>query len=125
MFASHVTFNGSPYFLHDLPISPASTLSRCLIDRAAVCPLVPPVYEKASHSAAPSFHLVRDLSSPFADENAQDVAKQLLWLSPLVAPELPYLARGEDSHHPIPVIRLELFRGIDNDETVRTASYVQ
>lgn len=38
---------------------------------------------------------------------------------PLVALELPRLARGEDGDHAVPVVRLELLRRVNKDEAER------
>ena len=42
--------------------------------------------------------------------------KEFRWVLPLIAAELPCLARGKDGHDAVPVIGFELLRGVDEDE---------
>ncbi len=44
--------------------------------------------------------------------------KQLLGFSPFISSELPGLACGEDRDDTGPVVRLEVFGGVDDDEAV-------
>jgi hypothetical protein len=63
--------------------------------------------------------------APFSNVDTEKVAKELLRLAPLVASELPDLARGEDGDDAIPVVGFELFRAVDDDESVRTPAGVE
>lgn len=44
------------------------------------------------------------------------MAEKFLWFSPFVSPELPCLARREDSNDAGPVVRFELVWAVDEDE---------
>ena len=41
--------------------------------------------------------------------------KELRWVLPLIAAELPSLSRGKDGHDAVPVIGFGLLRGVDED----------
>lgn len=51
-----------------------------------------------------------------ADVDAEHVAEQFGRGLPLVATELPRLARGEDGHDAAPIVGFELLRGVNEDE---------
>lgn len=61
---------------------------------------------------------------PFSDIDTKDAPEELLWFAPLVAAELPDLARGKDGHNPVPIVWLELLGTVDDNESVCTPTGV-
>jgi hypothetical protein len=75
------------------------------------------------HTSAPTLDGIRqELITP-ADVDTQGMAKELCWLTPLIALELPRLTSCEDGDNAIPVIGLEVIRRLDKDETQRASRF--
>ena len=107
---SHILLNRTPHLLYNLSVPPPP---RATLDA------VPLVDLDADDATAPALDHRRRLLTLPADVDAQDVRKQLCWLRPLVALELPCLAGGEDSDDARPVVGLELVGSVDEDEAER------
>lgn len=105
--ASHIVLNPLPDPFHNLSIPPSACGARSNIVLVDLC---------RQHCSPPSPDGVWRMVSPPPDIDTQSMLEELIRLLPLVALELPYLARSEDSHHPRPILRLELFRCIHDDE---------
>lgn len=69
---------------------------------------------------APIANIIRrGLATP-SNVDAEDVREQIIGVAPLVVLELPRLAGCEDGYHTIPVLGLELFGALDQDESHRS-----
>lgn len=106
----HSLLNSRPNTLDDLAIPPPSRT----INTTAL--LVPAFDSEALHTAAPAFHFPRNILASPADVDASRVLEQLRRGRPFIRFELPGLARGEDSHETVPVVRAEVGRAVDEDE---------
>ena len=93
--------------LHHLSVSP-STCWRC------TCTVLINLGRKYASSPPPDC-IWRIISSP-SDIDTQCMLEQLGRLLPLVGLELPGLSCSEDSHNPIPVLWLELLRGVHKNK---------
>lgn len=71
------------------------------------------------YTTAPPFDFPRSGQAFLSHEDTQHMAEKLLWLSPFVPSELPYLTGREDGHHTRPVVRFKLVWRIDQDKSVR------
>ena len=80
---------------------------------------MPFVDTDADHAPSPSLHAGRHFLASPADVYTQRMFKQIRWIAPLVALELPRLTRGEDCNDAVPVVWLELLWGVDEDESER------
>lgn len=110
-FRPHALLDPIPYPLHHLTISPPTLHAHVgvpLLDLGAADPTTP-----AAHRGG-------DVFPPPAHVDAHYVPEQFGWGLPLVAAELPRLARSKDRHDPAPVVRLELLRRVDEDEPQRS-----
>ena len=105
---SHAVLHPTPDALHNLSISPPT-----LHPQTAV----PLVNLRTHDPSSPAFHCPRNLLSSPSYINPQSVFKQIRRLLPFVALELPGLSGGKYSNHTVPVVGLELFRGVDENET--------
>ena len=106
----HVLLHGLPDALDNLAVSPAARCARARRPRVDL---------RAQHPAAPAAHRVRRVVAAPPHVHPQRVPEQVLRVLPLVALELPRLARREHRHHPRPVLRLELLRRVHDDEPYR------
>lgn len=79
----------------------------------------PLVHLRMNDSPSPSFHHSGYILSSPADVDAKDMGEKVAWLRPLVALELPCLARGEYCDNTLPVIWLELVSRVDEYEAHR------
>lgn len=77
---------------------------------------IPLIHRHSRNSPAPSLDRSREIFSSPADIDAHDLPKEFRWVLPFIAAELPCLARGEDGHDAVPIVRFELLRGVDEDE---------
>lgn len=107
----HTLLNSIPDPLHHLPIPPPTLHAQVR---------VPFLDLGAADPAAPAAHRGGDVFPPPADVDAEHVPEQFGRGLPLVAAELPRLARRKDSHDPAPVVGLELLRRVDEDEPQRS-----
>jgi hypothetical protein len=106
----HALLDGRPNTLHHLTITPPS-----LVALAGI----PFLNLHALDHSAPPLDCIRHLLSSPADVDAQRVRKQLGRVGPFVTLKLPRLARREYGDNPLPIIRLELIWGVDEDEAQR------
>ena len=106
----HTLLDGSPNAFDDLSIAPSALLT------LAGIPLLN--LHTLDHTA-PSLDRIRHLFASPANIDAEGVGKQLRGIGPLVTLKLPGLARGEDGNNPLPIVGLELIRGVDEDEAQR------
>ena len=107
---AHALLYAIPNALDDLTVAPAALHAHMG---------VPLLDLGGSDAAAPAAHGGRHVVATPAEVDAQQVPEQLGWALPLVPAELPRLARGEDGHHPTPVVRFELLRRVHEDEAQR------
>jgi len=106
---SHPLLDRGPDALDDLAVPPAPSAVHATL-------LIPPLDCEALDAAAPALDLARDVLPAPADVDARGVFEQLRRRGPLVRLELPGLPRREDGHEALPVVRLEVGRGVDEDE---------
>ncbi len=110
-FHPHALFHSIPNALDHLPIPPPALHAHMI---------VPLLNLRRRDPSPPPLHRGRHILAPPAYVDALRVLEQLGRALPLVALELPRLARGEDRHHPTPVVRFELLRRVDQDESQRS-----
>ena len=107
----HTLLDMPPNSLDYLPVPPPSLRPLRLI---------PLLNLRARNPPAPTFHRTRYFLSSPSHIDTQGVSEQIGRSLPFVAFELPRLTRGEDSHNARPVVRFELLRSVDKDESERT-----
>lgn len=107
----HTLLNGSPNALDNLSIAPSALLTLTSI---------PFLNLHTFDHATPSFDRIRHLFTSPANIDAKSMGKKLGSIGPLVTLKLPGLSRCEDGNNPLPIIGLELIRGVDKDEAQRS-----
>lgn len=111
---SHRGLDSTPDLFHSLTVSPSLLSSLALTVR---------VDTNIQHTSTPTFDGVRQKLITPANVDTQGMAKELRWLTPLIALELPRLTSCKDGDNAIPVIGLEVIRRLDKDESQRTGRF--
>lgn len=124
-FTPHVILDGSPKAFNGLAVPPSPSFPSLRIHICTMCFLVPAFEEEGLDRRAPAFDFARGILTPLSNVDTEKVPKELLWFTPLVASKLPHLSCGKDSHDTVPVVGLELFRTVNDDEPVWASTGVK
>lgn len=106
--ASHIHLNRLPNLFHDLLVPEARSVGAVAA--------APSIDARRQHPMAPAADALGGLLPAPANKDAERVLEQLVGAAPLVVLELPRLPGGEDGHHAVPVLGLELLGALYEDE---------